>query len=116
MLLGVPQVALTERVVTSYCDADARSCEQPDAAGRGRHVATEVRGRNVSDVRLIYSGRTVALSRQAASAVADELWKGSRPGSVTSAVKLAQALASRGQAYRQLIEFDDYEASAIDRA
>jgi hypothetical protein len=70
----------------------------------------------MSGVMLLYSGRTVALSRQAASALADELWKGSRPGAVTSAAKLAQALASLAQARRRLVEFDDYEASAIAAA
>ena len=67
-------------------------------------------------MKLLYSGRTVALSRQAASALADELWNGSEPGSLTSAVKLVQALGSRGQGRGQLIEFDDHEARAIARA
>jgi hypothetical protein len=70
----------------------------------------------MSGVTLWYSGRTVSLSRQAASALADELWKGSRPGSVTSAAKLAQALAALGQTRRRLVEFDDYEANALARA
>ena len=67
-------------------------------------------------VTLEYSGRTVEISRGAASALADELWKGSRPGSVTSAAKLAQALSSVGHARRQPVRFDDYEAGAIAAA
>ena len=70
-------------------------------------------GDRASVVTLAYSGRTVAISRSAASAVADELWKGARPGSVTSAAKLAEALASVGPARRRFVEFDDYETSAI---
>jgi hypothetical protein len=70
----------------------------------------------MSLVTLVYSGRTVAIPRQAASALADELWKGSRPGSVTSAAKLAKAMASVGSGRRQPVRFDDYEASAIAAA
>jgi hypothetical protein len=70
----------------------------------------------MSGVTLWYAGRTVSLSLQAASALADELWKGSRPGSVTSAAKLAQALAALGPTRRRLVEFDDYEANALARA
>jgi hypothetical protein len=70
----------------------------------------------MSGVTLFYSGRTVSLSRQAASALADELWKGSRPGSVTGAAKLAQVLAAQGQSRRRVVEFDDNEARAVARA
>jgi hypothetical protein len=70
-------------------------------------------GGRMSAVTLVYSGRTVAISRPAASALADELWKGARPGSATSAAKLAEALASVGRARRSPVRFDDFEATAI---
>lgn len=76
-------------------------------------MAVERRGMTMM---LIYSGRRVAITREAASALADELWEGSRPGAVTSAFKLAQALASLRRGHRELVEFDDHEAGAIAAA
>lgn len=62
---------------------------------------------------LRYQGRAMTVDPSAASELADELWKGLRPGAVTAAAKLTGHLV---QFQRGPVMFTDHEAGAVEAA
>jgi len=50
------------------------------------------------------------LSREEAVALADQLWRGSRPGAVTAAARLSDALVTRSRAGTVAFEASELEA------
>jgi hypothetical protein len=64
---------------------------------------------------LEYLGRETSVSRTDAPAIADELWKGFRPGAVTAAAKLSEHLRQGDRRFGP-VTFNDHEGPAIEAA
>lgn len=64
---------------------------------------------------LEYLGRQTPVSPADAPAIADELWKGFRPGAVTAAAKLTEHLR-RADRWFGPVAFSDYEGPAVEAA
>ena len=64
---------------------------------------------------LEYLGRETSVSPTDAPAIADELWKGFRPGAVTAAAKLTEHLRRRDRQFGP-VAFSDHEGPAVEAA
>jgi hypothetical protein len=67
-----------------------------------------------SSMTLVVGGETVQVSRDAAEAIADHLWKGLEQGAVTAAARLTEVLRSDDRpGSREPLVFPDYETYAV---